>query len=132
VQAGESIEVRIAWTSPGRARVHLGVGFLRQDRTLCSAAATHLDGLELTGERGIAVLRLPELALLAGQFTLLVVLFDGDGVQRFHEYVVPEPLNVRARTKELGLFRMAHEWRLTERAAAAPQVARASERSADA
>jgi ABC-type polysaccharide/polyol phosphate transport system ATPase subunit len=114
VQCGEALEVRIEWENPHPARhpIHLGVGFLRQDRTLCSAAATHLDGLELRGAAGCARLCVPELPLLAGQFAVLVVLFDGEGVHRYQELVVPQPLSVRARTKELGLFRMPHHWRL--------------------
>jgi lipopolysaccharide transport system ATP-binding protein len=119
VACGEAIEVAIDWENPDpeRTPIALGVGFMRQDRTLCAAAATHLDGLVLEGASGRAILSVPELPLLAGTFTLLVVLFDGDGVHRYEEYCIPAELVVRARTRELGLFRMRHTWQLAPREA---------------
>jgi lipopolysaccharide transport system ATP-binding protein len=113
IEAGESIEVDVWWANPEPARhaLQLGIGFLRQDRTLISAAATHVDGVRLDARSGSATLELEQLPLLAGQFTVLVVLFDGDGVHRHHEFTLDRPLTVRARTKELGLVRIPHRWR---------------------
>ncbi|MBI5435498.1 MAG: ABC transporter ATP-binding protein [Planctomycetes bacterium] len=113
IEAGESIEVRVWWenSDPERHALQLGLGFLRQDRTLVAAAATHLDGVTVDARSGAAVLEFDALPLLAGQFTVLVVLFDGDGVHRHHEFTLQEPLTVRARTKELGLVRLPHRWR---------------------
>ncbi len=132
IKAGESIELRIWWKNPDVARhsVQLGVGFMRQDRTTIAGLATHIDGLDVRGASGCATLELPELGLLAGQFTLLVVLFDGDGVHRYHEFTLPEPLVVRAHTREIGLFRVPHRWRLVENEAP-PELARSTARSSE-
>lgn len=65
-----------------------------------------------SGVDGAATLELPQLPLLAGSFDLLVVLFDEDGLHRYQEWAAPERLVVRARTKELGLVRLRHTWRL--------------------
>ncbi|MCC6406049.1 MAG: ABC transporter ATP-binding protein [Planctomycetes bacterium] len=113
IDAGEAIEVRVWWENPEPAKhaLQLGLGFLRQDRTLVAAAATHLDGVPVDSRSGAAVLEFDALPLLAGQFTVLVVLFDGDGVHRHHEFTMHEPLTIRARTKELGLVRVPHRWR---------------------
>ncbi|MCE9593529.1 MAG: ATP-binding cassette domain-containing protein [Planctomycetes bacterium] len=113
IEAGESIDIGVWWENPEPTRhaLQLGIGFLRQDRTLVSAAATHVDGASFDARSGSATLELEQLPLLAGQFTVLVVLFDGDGVHRHHEYALDRPLTVRARTKELGLVRVPHRWR---------------------
>ena len=52
IETGEDLELRLRWSNPdGEARpIHLGVAFVRQDQTLCAAAATHLDGVELEGD----------------------------------------------------------------------------------
>lgn len=130
VTAGEALEVRVWWENPDPARfpVQLGLGFLRQDKTLVAAAATHVDAVSVDPRSGGAVLELPALPLLAGTFTVLVVLFDGDGVHRHHEFALVEPLVVRARTKELGLVRLEHRWRFAP--LEAPPASRAPERSA--
>ncbi|MCK6448675.1 MAG: ABC transporter ATP-binding protein [Planctomycetes bacterium] len=134
--AGETLAVRVWWENPEPARfpLQLGLGFLRQDKTLVAAAATHVDGVSVDPRSGGAVLEFDALPLLAGSFTVLVVLFDGDGVHRHHEFALPEPLVVRARTKELGLVRLPHRWRFAPLeappASAVSPAPRAPERSA--
>jgi ABC-type polysaccharide/polyol phosphate transport system ATPase subunit len=117
ITAGESIELRVWWENPDPEGmpVHLGMGFLRQDMTTCGGMGTHLDGLRLEGRSGCAVLRMPELKLLAGQFLVPVLLMDEGGVHKYQEFLLPENLVIRAETKDVGLFRIDHEWDLDAR-----------------
>ncbi|MEO6708121.1 MAG: ABC transporter ATP-binding protein [Planctomycetota bacterium] len=113
VESGADLSVEIEWSDPDPSRkIALGVGFLRQDRTLVAALGTHLDGLILGGAGGRAILELPRLALLAGQFDVMIWLFDEHGVHRYQEFPLPERLSVRSRTKEVGLVRLEHRWRV--------------------
>ncbi len=115
LESGADLAVEIHWRAqdPGR-KIALGVGFLRQDRTLAAALGTHLDGVTLGGAGGRTILELPKLALLAGQFDVMVWLFDEHGVHRYEEFVLPSRLTVRSRTKEVGLVRLEHRWRVEE------------------
>jgi len=115
IESGADLRIEIEWSDPrpGPA-LALGVGFLRQDRTLVAACGTHLDGLRLRGERGTAILELPRTALLAGQFDVMVWLLDEHGVHRFEEFALPQRLTVRSKSKELGLVRLEHRWRIEQ------------------
>ncbi len=114
VQTGDDLELHLRWRNPqGNARpIQLGVAFVRQDQTLCAAAGTHLDGRKLEGQQGEAVLHLPNLALLSGRFTVMLYLFDGEGVFRYEERALEEDLVVEAGTDEVGLIRLEHDWEL--------------------
>ncbi len=111
-ESGAPLELRIWWENPTAERVHLGVTFTRQDQTLASGMATHIDGFDLAAERGCCTLFLPRLELLAGTFTILVYLFDAFGVHRYQELLLERPLVVSNRTREVGLVRLAHAWSL--------------------
>ena len=111
-RSGRALEVHVAWESPRGDSVQVGVGFLRHDRTLCAAATTGLDRVQLGGAGGRAVLELPALELLSGAFTVQVVLFDAAGVHRHHE--LARELTVLAPGKELGLVRLRHGWRVEQ------------------
>ncbi len=112
IATGDSLEIRVWWENPAPESmpIQLGIAFLRGDMTLCGAAATHFSGVQLGGSAGCAVLVMPEVRLLTGQFLVTVVLLDGEGVHRYHEYLMPENLLVRAYTRELGLFRLDVAW----------------------
>jgi hypothetical protein len=122
ITTGDSFEVRVWWENPAPEElpIHLGIAFLRGDMTLCAAAATHFSGIELRGREGCTVLEVPRVRLLAGQFLVPVVLLDGEGVHRYHEYLMPENLLVRAYTRDLGLFRLDFAWRQRDLPAPAP------------
>jgi hypothetical protein len=48
--------------------------------------------------------------LLAGQFLVPVLLFDEGAVHKYQEFLIPENLVVKSATREVGLFRIEHEW----------------------
>jgi ABC-type polysaccharide/polyol phosphate transport system ATPase subunit len=108
ISSGDSIEIRVWWRNPRPAEtpIQIGVAFMRGDMTTCGGQATHFQGVALAGTSGCLVLRAPALGLLAGQFLIPIVLFDGEGVHRYQNYLMPENLLVRARTKDIGLFRL--------------------------
>jgi len=112
VHTGDDLELLVRWRNPDPAAhpIQLGVTFVRQDRTLCAAAGTHLDGLTVEGSEGTAVLHLPRFSLLSGTFEVRVYLFDGDGVFRYQEVALDRELAVDAGTVEVGLVRLEHRW----------------------
>ena len=110
VASGDSLEVCVRYENPTDAAIQVGVGFLRHDRTTVAGLGTHLDGVEVPGRAGTCVLRLPRVALLSGQYLVLVVLFDGAGVYRWQEFLLPRNLTVLSDTSEVGLVRLEHAW----------------------
>ncbi len=112
VFTGDSVEIRVWWENPDpkATPIHLGMGFLRQDMTTCGGMGTHLDGLTLEGTRGCTTVEVPEIALLAGQFLVPVLLLDEAGVHKYQEFLIPENLVVRAHTRDVGLFVIKHKW----------------------
>ncbi len=116
VTTGDGIELRIWWENPdpGRTPIQLGMGFLRQDMTTCGGMGTHLDGMHLEGTSGCAVLRMPDLKLLTGQFLVPILLLDEGGVHKYQEFLLPENLVVRTNSREVGLFRIDHQWILDQ------------------
>jgi ABC-type polysaccharide/polyol phosphate transport system ATPase subunit len=118
-RTGDDLKLSIQWTNPAAAHrpIQIGAAFLRQDRTLCAAAGTHLDSLDLHGTEGELVLHLPRIALLSGTFTVMLYLFDGEGVFRYEERALDEELVVESDTKELGLVRLQHHWEQRDKGA---------------
>ncbi len=108
VSTGDSVEIRVWWHNPRPAEtpIQIGIAFMRGDMTTCGGQATHFQDIRLTGTSGCLVLKAPNLRLLAGQFLIPVVLFDGAGVHRYQDYLMPQNLHVRAYTREVGLFRL--------------------------
>jgi lipopolysaccharide transport system ATP-binding protein len=112
VRSGADLELVVQWENPLGAQrpIQLGVAFFRQDQTLCAAAATHQDGVRLAGCAGELRLHLPSIALLSGSFTVMLYLFDGEGVFRYEERALEHDLVIESNTKELGLVRLEHRW----------------------
>jgi len=125
IQSGDSVEIRVWWKNPrpSETPIQIGVAFMRGDMTTCGGQATHFKGLTLSGTEGCLVLKAPELRLLAGQFLIPVVLFDGEGVHRYQDYLMPQNLLVRAYTKDIGLFRLDLEFEQRRLAPPAPKDA---------
>jgi ABC-type polysaccharide/polyol phosphate transport system ATPase subunit len=114
ITTGDSIEVRVWWSNPtpSETPIHLGIGFMRQDMTICAGLSTQFDRLRLEGNEGCVALAVPTVRLLSGQFLVPVLLLDGQGVHRYQQFLLPENLIVQTSTKDLGLFRFEHSWRI--------------------
>jgi lipopolysaccharide transport system ATP-binding protein len=116
ITTGDSFEIRVWWRNPTPAEtpIHIGIGFMRQDMTTCGGAGTNLSGFELSGSSGCTVLKVPDVRLLSGQFLIPVILLDQSGVHKYQEYLMPENLVVRTKTRDVGLFRLDTEWEQRE------------------
>jgi ABC-type polysaccharide/polyol phosphate transport system ATPase subunit len=133
INTGDGIEIRIWWKNPNPelTPAHLGVVFMRADMTTCAAMGTHLEQLELEGTEGCAVLRIDKVNFLASQFLVPVLLLDKGGIHKYQQFLMPENLVVRTNSREVGLFRVSHDWELDARherptlaaAEAAPEAA---------
>lgn len=93
-----------------RERLHVAVGALRTDGTLCIACTTEFDDFVIDAEEAVVTLKLPSIRLLSGEFVVPVWLLDEKGVHRFHERPTEENLIMKSRSKELGLFLADREW----------------------
>ena len=69
-----------------------------------------MDGHEFDFEEGYVTLRLPNVRLLSGEYTVPVWLLDERGVHRYHERPTAHNLIVQNRTKDLGYFLHDHSW----------------------
>ncbi len=116
VQPGDALDVRVWYRNPDpeRTKIHVGVGFQRSDATLVTADTTDFRKLEVPGASGCVTYRVPRLILLSGSFTVFAVCLDEPGVHRFDTVAAPANLNVRNRTKDIGLVLQDHEWIIEE------------------
>ena len=112
LEIGQSLTVRVSLRSPdGRPPVAL-LGLVRADGTPVYGVATDHDGFELTPrENGDYELELhfPALNLLPGGYALRAHAMDPEGL-RVHDTTEQE-FSVSGRTREMGMIRLAHEWR---------------------
>ena len=90
----------------------MAVGAMRTDGTLCFAHTTEFSDIVFDFEEGYVNLRIDNIRLLSGEFTLPIWLLDEQGVHRFHERPANDTLVVQNRTKDLGLFMQEHRWEL--------------------
>jgi len=112
VRMGAPLTVRgEAYSPDGRAPVVL-VGVVRADGTPVYGVATDMDRVSpsrAAGDRFAFALHLPALALLPGKYVVRAHALDPEGVYLFDHVEVP--LTVTGDSRELGLVRLAHEWR---------------------
>lgn len=112
-RSGDDVALRVhIRNGASRVPMAIAVGFRRGDGHLLNAHTTLQDGVAIDFAEGHVTLLLPDVALLSGEFTVSTWLLDGDGSHRFHELAAERNLIVKNRSKELGLVRHPHEWRL--------------------
>lgn len=109
---GDSAILRVHVRNAPRERLTMAVGAMRTDGTLCFAHTTEFSDLVFDFEEGYVNLRIDNLRLLSGEFTLPIWLLDEQGVHRFHERPANDTLIVQNRTKDLGLFMQEHRWEI--------------------
>jgi ABC-type polysaccharide/polyol phosphate transport system ATPase subunit len=116
--SGQPWELEIEWETEDPGLVfHLGVGINRSDEVEVCSFATHLDGLAArTGQRRYAArLRIPELPLVKGEFTVYIFLLDGEGLHIYDQRRIPRAFTVHSPTYAFGLIRADHAWDLDAR-----------------
>jgi len=109
---GDSVIVRVHVRNAPREQLTLAVGAMRTDGTLCFAHTTQFSGMAFDFEEGYVNLKIDNIRLLSGEFSLPVWLLDSQGVHRFHERPANDTLIVQNRTKDLGLFMQEHSWEI--------------------
>lgn len=106
-------ELEVEWEAArGDLALHLGVGVNAADGSEICAFATHHDGLEpfTGGRRYKARLRIPELPLVKGEFTLYVYLLDQAGFHVYDHRILPAAFTVASDRYHFGLLHVAHAW----------------------
>ncbi|MFP5287790.1 MAG: ABC transporter ATP-binding protein, partial [Thermoanaerobaculia bacterium] len=97
--SGQAWELEVEWETedPGLA-FHVGVGINRADEVEVCSFATHLDGLPpRAGQRRYAArLRIPELPLVKGEFTVYIFLLDGEGLHIYDQRRIPRAFTVHS------------------------------------
>lgn len=90
---------------------HLGFAIIRNDELMCFGTTTGFDGLQpvlFKGEQEFSV-RIERLSLLAGIYSLLVVVADEHAMHPY-ETLRTGPFVVNTEKKELGLTYIEHTW----------------------
>jgi teichoic acid transport system ATP-binding protein len=120
---GDDLELRVWWRNPepDKTPVSVGTAFFRQDMTITAGMGTHFSNFPLKEREGCLVLRIPDIQMLSGQYVVPVILFDEGGVHRYEEFALSDNVVVRTETREVGMFRMQHEWEVVQRPTPSPR-----------
>ncbi|MBI3091905.1 MAG: ABC transporter ATP-binding protein [Candidatus Tectomicrobia bacterium] len=115
VAYGDSFQVEVAFEVFDAAYAPvLAVVIVRNDGSLVYGVSTEIDGYPPLAEVGVQQksLAFPRLEILSGEYALTIFLLDNTGV---HVYDMAEkvcPFVVRHATKEVGVCRLEHVWKL--------------------
>ncbi len=106
--------LEIEWqTSDPSLPFHVGVGVDRIDGVQICSFGTHRDGLPpwLGANRYQTSLRLPELPMLKGEFSLYVFLLDEEGLHVYDQKIIPGAFSIEASEEyRFGLIEAEHVW----------------------
>lgn len=108
-----SISIRFA-SDPHLPVPSVAVGILRQNGYLVSSAGSYNDGVQLTrqaGGMGVAILTLPALPLLKGDYSISVFLLCERGIHIYDYAEQAALLQVSQHGLEQGLVSLPHSWR---------------------
>jgi len=123
---GEPWAVAVEWQSdrPGRP-FHLAVTIDRADGMQVCTFATHQDGLAaLAGAaHRRACVRVAELPIVKGEFTLYVYLLDEEGLHVYDQAVIAGAFRVDTEEYRTGVVAIAHDWDFAD-GEHAPELAR--------
>jgi lipopolysaccharide transport system ATP-binding protein len=127
--SGDPWGVAVEWQSdePSR-RFHLAVAVDRADGVQVFTFATHQDGLApSTGSnRHCLAVRVEELPIVKGEFTLYVFLLDEEGLHVFDQAVYHGAFRVDAESYRTGLLALRHSWSADDRPSAALRASSAA------
>ncbi len=118
VRTGDDVDVRIWYEVPDpTVRMNLGIAFTRADDIQCFGCSCDHDheegGSNVEGE-GFAILRITNLRLLAGEFTVSAYLMDETNTLILDQKVDEIEFKVEYDGWELGLFLADREWVFNE------------------
>ncbi|MEM7480773.1 MAG: ABC transporter ATP-binding protein [Acidobacteriota bacterium] len=110
---GDALDIAVEWASSEADRAyHLGIGINRRDGIEVCALGTLGDGLPAFSGRHEyrAILRLPEIPFVKGEFMLYVFLLDELGLHVYDQKLVKPAFTVEAPEYRFGLVDIAHHW----------------------
>ena len=106
--------LEIEWqTTDTSLPFHVGVGLDRIDGVQVCSFGSHRDGLSpwLGAAHYRACLRIPELPMLKGEFSLYVFLLDESGLHVYDQKVIPSAFSIEAPEEyRFGLIETDHVW----------------------
>jgi lipopolysaccharide transport system ATP-binding protein len=108
---GRDLDIEVEIHSPDGRSPQLAIGVIRADGTAVYGTTSEIAGVSatpLTSERYRFRLRLENLALLPGHYTLKLHALDPEGLRLFD--TDSREILVRGDTRELGLVRLSHRW----------------------
>ncbi len=111
--SGSPFRLEVSWATddPGLG-FHLGVGINRTDGVEVCSFSTHLDGLPpVSGERRYrAVLDVPMLPIVKGEFSLYVFLLDHRSLHVYDQRLLRGAFSVESADYRIGLINVEHAW----------------------
>lgn len=116
IRTGQTLTVRISASLEPEldGEAHVGLLVHRNDGLRVYAVSTEMEGERLHplggSEYGVE-LTVPDLPLLAGEYSIDVALTDAAGLHIYDRRKAAQEFRVRQETSELGLLRLRHEWR---------------------
>ncbi len=129
--------LEIEWrTSDPSLPFHVGVGIDRVDGVQVCSFGSHRDGRSpwRGSDRYRVRLKLPELPMLKGEFSLYVFLLDEEGVHVYDQKVIPAAFTIETSEEyRFGLIEVDHAWETPGSAGVAgPEPPAAATRATDA
>ncbi len=118
--------LEIEWrTAEPTLPFHVGVGVDRIDGVQICSFGTHRDGLEpwRGADRYRVRLRVPELPMLKGEYSLYVYLLDEEGLHVYDQKVMPSAFSIETSEYRFGLLDIEHGWDDLSRTAGAGTAA---------
>ncbi len=107
-----ALEIEWRTTDPSLP-FHVGVGIDRIDGVQVCSFGSHRDSLSpwLGSDRYRTCLRIPELPMLKGEFSLYVFLLDEQGLHVYDQQVIPSAFSIEALDEyRFGLIETEHAW----------------------
>lgn len=111
--SGSTFRLVVSWaTDDPNLGFHLGVGINRTDGVEVCSFSTHLDGLApVSGEREYrAVLEVPALPIVKGEFSLYVFLLDHRSLHVYDQRLLRGAFSVESADYRIGLINVEHAW----------------------
>ncbi len=110
----EPLALEIEWqTTDPSLPFHIGVGVDRIDGVQVCSFGSHRDGLSpwLGSDRYRTCLRIPELPMLKGEFSLYIFLLDEEGLHVYDQQIIPSAFSIEAHDEyRFGLIETEHAW----------------------
>lgn len=113
INTGDPVELTVHLASAEETKVHLAVGLDRNDGINVYATSTEIGGLEAipVGGRTKVSLLIDHLDLLAGEYNFIIIIMDDKAFTVINRHRTTN-FSVVRRTKELGIYKLQHEWRI--------------------